>query len=345
MFVYIVLYMICISVTKNAVCYSLCYINQLFLKHILLFLYLFYNHFLFEFHVKHFMQKIISIVNQKGGVGKTTTSTNLATAFSATGYNVLLIDYDPQGNSSTGFGIDYQRRSNKTIYDVIMNNIDIEDVIMPSLIPNLDIITADFNLSATDVELANVNNREFVLRKSLEKIKKNYDFIIIDCQPSLGLLTVTALVASNSVIIPTQCEFFALEGLSLLLKTINLVKINLNESLNLDGIILTMYDRRNKLTELVEKDVRMYLDTQVYTTVIPRNIKLSEAPSHGKPSILYDIECSGSKAYLKVAREILEYFAKIYPTKYESNNTEILHSMRANNTKEQYYQIEDNTYV
>lgn len=271
------------------------------------------------------MKKVISIVNQKGGVGKTTTSTNLATAFAATGYKVLLIDYDPQGNSSTGFGIEYSIREKKTIYDVITNNIRIEDSIIPSLIPNLDIITSDFNLSATDVEIASIQNREFVLKNSLEKINKYYDFIIIDCQPSLGLLTVTALVASNSVIIPTQCEFFALEGLSLLLKTINLVKMNLNDTLNLDGIILTMYDKRNKLTELVENDIRMYLDTQVYRTVIPRNIRLSEAPSHGKPSILYDMNCSGSKAYLKVAREILEYFSSTYNTNNRANRENINH--------------------
>ena len=251
------------------------------------------------------MSTVISIVNQKGGVGKTTTSINLATAFAAIDHKTLLIDLDPQGNTSTGIGIEYEER-NINIYDIIINEVEPNKAIKESLIPKLDIITSTVDLSAAEIELTSCQNREYRLEQVLDKCRENYEYIFLDCPPSLGLLTINALVASDLVIIPTQCEFFALEGLSHLLKTINLVKQNLNSKLTLEGIVLTMYDRRNRLTELVEKDVRAYLKDKVYNTVVPRNVRLSEAPSHGKPVIVYDTKCSGTRSYLKLAHEVLD---------------------------------------
>ncbi len=248
------------------------------------------------------MSKIIAIANQKGGVGKTTTSINLATVFAALGNKTLLIDLDPQGNTSTGLGISSESRNN-SIYDVLIEKKIKPLNIKETIVPLLSIITSNINLSAAEIELINVKDREYVLKNVLQDL--NYDFIIIDCPPSLGLLTVNALTAADSVIIPSQCEFFALEGLSYLLKTIYLVKKNLNRNLYIDGIILTMYDRRNKLSQQVELDVRKYFKYKVFKTIIPRNVKLSEAPSHGKPAIIYDMKCAGSKSYLHLVREIL----------------------------------------
>ena len=250
------------------------------------------------------MVKIISVANQKGGVGKTTTSINLATSLSAINKKTLLIDADPQGNASTGIGISYENRS-PNLYDLIVNESLDLNAIKKTIVPGLDIITANTNLAASEIELAEVKNREFVLSNLLSKIE-GYDYILIDCPPALGLLTINALVASHSIIIPLQSEFFALEGISSLVNSIELIKENFNPNLIIEGILLTMVDKRNSLSSLVEKDVRDHFGETVYKTTIPRNVRISEAPSHGKPAILYDVNSSGSVAYIGLAREILE---------------------------------------
>jgi chromosome partitioning protein len=252
----------------------------------------------------HKRAKVFSIVNQKGGVGKTTTTINLATAFAAIKKKVLLVDLDPQGNASTGFGI-MQSQRQKTIYEVLIDECSVKSAVMPTRIPNLSIITSTVDLSACEIELANMNRREYILRRILKEVIDDYDYVLIDCPPSLGMLTVNALTASDSILIPMQCEFFALEGLSHLLTSLDLVKENLNHNLKISGIILTMHDRRNKLTEQVEIDVRNFLKDKVFKNAIPRNVKLSEAPSHGLPAIVYDPKCPGSIAYIKLAEEIL----------------------------------------
>ena len=249
------------------------------------------------------MSKIISIANQKGGVGKTTTCINLATSLSAINKKVLLVDSDPQGNASTGMGISYDERS-PSLYDLIVKNSFSEKAIKKTIVPGLDMITANTNLAASEIELANINKREFVLSNILSETN-NYDYVLIDCPPALGLLTINSLAASNSVIVPLQSEFFALEGISSLVNTIQLIKENFNPSLNIEGILITMVDKRNSLSSLVEKDVRDHFGDIVYKTTIPRNVKISEAPSHGKPAILYDVNCSGSMAYIGLAREII----------------------------------------
>ena len=250
------------------------------------------------------MVKIISVANQKGGVGKTTTSINLATSLSAINKKILLIDADPQGNASTGIGISYEKRS-PNLYDLIVNETLDLNAIKKTIVPGLDIITANTNLAASEIELVEVKNREFVFSNLLSKIE-GYDYILIDCPPALGLLTINALVASQSIIIPLQSEFFALEGISSLINSIELIKENFNPNLVIEGILLTMVDKRNSLSSLVEKDVRNHFGETVYKTTIPRNVRMSEAPSHGKPAILYDVNSSGSVAYIGLAREILE---------------------------------------
>lgn len=251
------------------------------------------------------MATIMAIVNQKGGVGKTTTAVNLATALAAVGKTVCLIDLDPQGNASTGLGIERSARK-KTSYDLLMNDTPVSEAILPTQIRGLGVVPATIDLSGAELELVTERNREYKLAKAFEASPTKYDYILIDCPPSLGLITINALTASNTVLIPLQCEFYALEGLSHLLKTIELVKKRLNAGLSINGVVLTMYDRRNKLTENIESDVREYLGDQVYKTVIPRNVRISEAPSHGKPALVYDLTCSGSRAYLNLARELLK---------------------------------------
>lgn len=248
--------------------------------------------------------KVISIVNQKGGVAKTTTTVNLATALAAMNKKVLVIDLDPQGNSSTGFGISQQQRKN-TIYHALTNLIKLKDAIISTNIPNLEIVTSNTNLSAAELDLTKLKEREYILMRLLETVKILYDYIIIDCPPSLNLLTVNALVAADEVLIPMQCDFYSLEGLSHLLKTVEIIEKKLNPKIKIAGILFTMYDRRNRLTEQVEEDVRNCLGQLVFKTVIPRNIKLSEAPSYGKPAIIYDYKCAGAVAYMELTKEIL----------------------------------------
>jgi chromosome partitioning protein len=249
--------------------------------------------------------KIIAVVNQKGGVGKTTTAINLSTAFASIGKKVLLIDLDPQGNASTGMGI-LQNQRDVTIYDILVGDCQAVKAIKTTIIPNLDLIASTVDLSGAELELISRSNREYVLKDSLSSIGEGYDYVFIDCPPSLSILTINALVFASRVLIPLQCEFFALEGLTHLLQTISLVKKRLNSTLSIEGVLLTMYDRRYNLTAQVEEDVRSYLGDKVFKTIIPRNVKVSEAPSHGKPAIIYDFKCIGSIAYIELAKEILE---------------------------------------
>lgn len=250
------------------------------------------------------LAKIIAVVNQKGGVGKTTTAVNLATAMAAINKNVLLIDLDPQGNASTGMGIS-QKDRNLTVYELLTLETPVEKIIKKSQVPNVDVIVSTVDLSGAELELIEKENREFVLKKRTDRIVNNYDYIFIDCPPSLSMLTINALVMAKSVLIPLQCEFFALEGLSHLLKTVSLVQKRLNPSLEIEGVLLTMYDRRYNLTLQVEEDVRNNLGNLVFKTIIPRNVRISEAPSHGKPAMLYDLRCAGSLAYIELVKEIL----------------------------------------
>ncbi len=260
------------------------------------------------------MTRIISVVNQKGGVGKTTTAINMATALAAIGKRVLLIDLDPQGNASTGLGIELSERTH-TSYDVLIGSASLAEASLKTAIPRLSIMPATIDLSGAEIELVMMEKREFQLKRAFADMPTTWDYAIIDCPPSLGLLTINALTASDAVLIPLQCEFFALEGLSHLLKTVKMIQASLNPSIRIHGVVLTMYDRRNKLTEQIEKDVRSFLGTDVYKTVIPRNVRMSEAPSHGKPALVYDLKCVGSQAYLSLARELIQRERKFAATR------------------------------
>jgi len=249
------------------------------------------------------MGRVISICNQKGGVGKTTTAVNLSTFFALSGKKTLLVDMDPQGNATIGLGID-KGKIEKTIYHSLIEQSKIEDIIKDTQVDNLFIVPSNLNLTGAEVELVGLIGREFKLKNALETVKDSYDFVIIDSPPSLGLLTINALTASNSALIPIQCEYYALEGLGQLTRTLDLVKKNLNPSLQIEGVLLTMADYRTKLTTEVIDEARNYFKEKVYTTVIPRNIKLTEAPSFGKPIALYDMASQGAQMYKRLADEI-----------------------------------------
>lgn len=250
------------------------------------------------------MGKVISIANQKGGVGKTTTAVNLSTILAKKGKKVMLIDADPQGNASSGLGID--KDVGYSLYDVLINDIDIEKTLQDTCVKTLKVCPSNVNLAGAEVELVSEMSREQRLKEKLEIIKDEYDFIIIDCPPSLGLITLNSFTAANSVLIPVQCEYYALEGLGQLINTINLVKKHLNKSLEIEGALLTMYDIRTNLSNQVVREVKKYFEDKVYKTVIPRNIRLSEAPSYGMPITLYDARSKGAKSYEKFAKEFLK---------------------------------------
>ena len=248
--------------------------------------------------------RIIAIANQKGGVGKTTTAINLGTALAAVGQHVLLIDFDPQGNASTGLGIDHERRRVSS-YEVLLDGLPLQDAVLATGIPGLELIPASLALTGAELELVASPRREYQLHDALAALPASYDYVLIDCPPALGLLTLNALVAADAVLVPLQVEFYALEGLSHLIGTIERVKRTFNPRLAIQGVVLTMYDRRNGLSELIARDVREHLASKVYHTVIPRNVRVSEAPSHGKPVLLYDLRCAGAQAYLQLASEVL----------------------------------------
>ena len=253
--------------------------------------------------------KVIAVANQKGGVGKTTTVVNLATAMAACNKKVLIIDSDPQGNASTGLGFNKANLKN-SFYNVISGDVSINNAIQKTQIPNLLIVPTSIDLAAVEQEFVNIENRELRLKKEIEKLTVKYDYILIDCPPSLGLLTLNALVAAKNLLVPLQVEFYALEGLTQLMDTVKHIKNNYNQLLSLQGIVLTMYDKRNKISEMVASDVKNFFKDKVYKTVIPRNVKISEAPSHGLPILMYDISCPGSQAYASLAAEIINQEVK-----------------------------------
>ncbi|MCB1537584.1 MAG: ParA family protein [Rhodospirillales bacterium] len=252
--------------------------------------------------------RILAIANQKGGVGKTTTAVNLATSLAAVGKSVLLIDLDPQGNASTGLGIDRKARAVSS-YDLLFGDVGPRHAATQTRVPGLWVVPASLHLAGADIELVTAERREYRLREALRGVQgaqdAGYDYILIDCPPSLSLITLNALIAADAVLVPLQCEFYALEGLSQLVRTIDRVKAHFNPQLEIQGVVLTMYDRRNKLSEQVAADVRAFFGPKVYTTIIPRNVRVSEAPSHGLPAIVYDMGCPGSQAYIHLAKEML----------------------------------------
>ena len=250
------------------------------------------------------LSKVIAVVNQKGGVGKTTTAVNVSTILAKKGKKVLLIDADPQGNATSGVGLD--KNTEKSIYDVIINDVEIDEAIEKTQIKNLYVCPSNINLAGAEVELVSMLSREQRLKEKLDVIKDEFDYILIDCPPSLGLITLNSFTASNSVLIPVQCEYFALEGLGQLINTINLVKKHLNKEIQIEGALLTMYDARTNLSNQVVKEVKKYFEDKVYKTVIPRNVRLSEAPSYGMPITEYDPRSKGAKSYMKFAKEFLK---------------------------------------
>ena len=250
------------------------------------------------------MGRIIAIANQKGGVGKTTTAINLSASLASLGKKVLAIDMDPQGNMSSGLGVD-KNEVEKTVYDLIIGNIGIEECIYEEVIENLDVLPSNIDLSAAEIELIGVDNKEYILRDEVNKVKEKYDFIIIDCPPALSMLTINAMTTSDSVLVPIQCEYYALEGLSQLIHTIELVQERLNPELEIEGVVFTMYDARTNLSLQVVENVKENLDTKIYETMIPRNIRLAEAPSYGIPINMYDSKSAGAESYRKLAKEIV----------------------------------------
>lgn len=251
------------------------------------------------------MGKTLAITNQKGGVGKTTTSVNLGACLAHIGKKVLLVDIDPQGNATSGVGID-KGDLDESIYDVLVDDVPAETVIQKTKVDNLDLLPSTIQLAGAEIELVSTISREIRLQRALVKVKENYDFLIIDCPPSLGLLTLNALTAADSVLIPVQCEYYALEGLSQLLNTVRLVQKHLNTNLMIDGVLLTMLDARTNLGIQVIEEVKKYFQDKVYKTIIPRNVRLSEAPSHGEPIIIYDSRSKGAECYLELAKEVVE---------------------------------------
>jgi chromosome partitioning protein len=262
--------------------------------------------------------RILSVANQKGGVGKTTTAVNLATALAAIGKKVLLVDLDSQGNASTGLGIK-RAGIRKSTYDVIFDDASVAETVQPTKVPGLFVLPSSIHLSGAEIELVSTDHREFRLQRAL-RVPLPYEYVVIDCPPSLSLLTLNALVASDAIVVPLQCEFFALEGLSHLVKTIERVKKSFNPRLDIHGIVLTMFDKRNNLSDQVAADVRSYFGDKVYKTVIPRNVRLSEAPSFGLPAIVYDMKCPGARAYISLASEVLKREKKILASPAASEN-------------------------
>jgi chromosome partitioning protein len=258
--------------------------------------------------------RVLAVANQKGGVGKTTTAINLGTALAAIGEDVLIIDLDPQGNASTGLGIDRRRRRYST-YDVLIGDASLRDAIVPTAVPRLHLAPSTLDLSGLELEIGQARDRAFRLRSALNPLNalgaSRFSYVLVDCPPSLNLLTVNAMAAANAILVPLQCEFFALEGLSQLLKTVEQVREQLNPDLTIHGIVLTMYDARNNLSGQVVADVREFMGPKVYDTIIPRNVRVSEAPSYGKPVLVYDLKCSGSEAYLRLATEIIQREKKL----------------------------------
>lgn len=251
------------------------------------------------------MVKVIAIANQKGGVGKTTTAVNLAACLAAQGRKVLLIDSDPQGNATSGLGFD-KRDVKKCVYDTLINDVPMADALKHTAYENLDVVPATIQLAGAEIELVSLMNREGRLKNVLERVKHDYDYVLIDCPPSLGLLTINALTAASSVMIPVQCEFYALEGITMLMNTIQLVQRNLNPALKLEGVVMTMFDSRTNLAQDVVEEVKKYFNTKMYKTIIPRNVRLSEAPSHGVPVIDYDAKSKGAQVYMELALEVID---------------------------------------
>ena len=251
------------------------------------------------------MVKVIAVANQKGGVGKTTTAVNLAACLAKEGRKVLLVDSDPQGNATSGLGFD-KRDVRKCVYDNIINDVPMADTLKHTAYENLDVIPATIQLAGAEVELVSLMNREGRLKNALERVKHDYDYVIIDCPPSLGLLTINALTAASSVMIPVQCEFYALEGITMLMNTIQLVQRNLNPALKLEGVVMTMFDSRTNLAQDVVEEVKKYFKTKMYKTIVPRNVRLSEAPSHGMPVIDYDSKSKGAQVYMELAQEVID---------------------------------------